>query len=77
MPLKACGLFCIWLFSSQNLHRVWAACDVRNHASYRVMESWVCDGRHFFKKDVLHKGEWRDSYLYAVLAEEWDSASHA
>ena len=25
-----------------------------------------------FKKDVLQKGEWRDSYLYAVLAEEWN-----
>ena len=22
------------------------------------------------RKDVMEKGEWRDSYLYAVLAEE-------
>jgi [ribosomal protein S5]-alanine N-acetyltransferase len=24
-----------------------------------------------FQKDVFQKGEWRDSYLYAILAEEW------
>jgi RimJ/RimL family protein N-acetyltransferase len=24
-----------------------------------------------FRKNVLQKGEWRDSYLYAILAEEW------
>jgi RimJ/RimL family protein N-acetyltransferase len=30
----------------------------------------------FFKKDLIQKGEWRDSYLYGVLAEEWDSSLH-
>ena len=58
-------------FSSLNLHRVWATCDVRNHASYRVMEK-LGIREALFKKDVLQKGEWRDSYLYAVLAEEWE-----
>jgi len=24
-----------------------------------------------FRKDVMEKGEWRDTYLYAILAEEW------
>jgi [ribosomal protein S5]-alanine N-acetyltransferase len=27
-----------------------------------------------FQKDVFQKGEWRDSYLYAILAEEWQVA---
>jgi RimJ/RimL family protein N-acetyltransferase len=64
-------------FSSLNLHRMWATCDVRNRASYRVMEKLGMRREALFKKDVLQKGEWRDSYLYAVLAEERDSASHA
>lgn len=64
-------------FSNLNLHRVWASCDVRNHASYRVMQKLGMRREGLFKQDVLQKGEWRDSYLYAVLAEEWDSASRA
>jgi len=63
-------------FSSLNLHRVWATCDVRNHASYRVMEKLRMRREGHFHQDVLQKGEWRDSYLYAVLAEEWNSMSH-
>jgi len=58
-------------FVQMNLHRVWATCDVRNHASYRVMEKLGMRREAEFRKDVLQKGEWRDSYLYAILAEEW------
>jgi len=61
-------------FSNLKLHRVWATCDVRNHASRRVMEKLGMRREGHFKKDVLQKGEWRDSYLYAVLAEEWESS---
>jgi [ribosomal protein S5]-alanine N-acetyltransferase len=64
-------------FSSLDLHRVWATCDVRNHASSRVMEKLGIRRETLFKKDVIQKAEWRDSYLYAVLAEEWHSASLA
>ena len=63
-------------FANLNLHRVWATCDTRNYASYRVMEKLGMRREGLFKKDVLQKGESRDSYLYAVLAEEWDSAPH-
>ena len=58
-------------FTKLGLHRVWAICDVRNHASYRVMEKLGMRREAWFKKDVWQKGEWRDSYLYAILAEEW------
>jgi RimJ/RimL family protein N-acetyltransferase len=64
-------------FSNLDLHRVWATCDVRNNASVRVMEKLGMRREGLFKKDVMQKGEWRDSYLYAVLAEEWDSLLHA
>jgi [ribosomal protein S5]-alanine N-acetyltransferase len=64
-------------FSDLNLHRVWATCDVRNRASWRVMEKLGMRREGHFKKDIFQKGEWRDSYLYAILAEEWRRASSA
>jgi RimJ/RimL family protein N-acetyltransferase len=30
-----------------------------------------------FRKDVLQKGEWRDSYLYAILEEDWRRSREA
>jgi ribosomal-protein-alanine N-acetyltransferase len=51
------------------LHRVWATCDVRNVASWRVMEKVGMRREAVFRRDVLQKGEWRDSYLYAKLEQ--------
>jgi len=58
-------------FKSLSLHRVWATCDTRNVASRRVMEKIGMRREAHFVKDVFQKGEWRDSYLYAILADEW------
>jgi len=60
-------------FAVLQMHRVWAICDQRNRASYRVMEKLGMRREGEFKKDVWRKGDWRDSYLYAILAEEWTS----
>jgi [ribosomal protein S5]-alanine N-acetyltransferase len=61
-------------FLKLGVHRMWASCDARNHASYRVMEKLGMRREALFQKDVFQKGEWRDSYLYAILAEEWQAA---
>lgn len=58
-------------FRYAGLHRVWATCDPRNRASYRVMEKIGMRREAHFRRDVFEKNEWRDSYLYAILAEEW------
>jgi [ribosomal protein S5]-alanine N-acetyltransferase len=58
-------------FREVGLHRVWATCDPRNRASYRVMERLGMRREAHFRQDVMEKGEWRDSYLYAILREEW------
>jgi [ribosomal protein S5]-alanine N-acetyltransferase len=58
-------------FRQLDLHRVWATCNPRNHASYRVMEKLGMRREGHFREGAMEKGEWRDSYLYAVLAEEW------
>ncbi|HEY1428037.1 MAG TPA: GNAT family protein [Candidatus Tumulicola sp.] len=57
-------------FEVLGLHRIWATCDTRNVASWRVMEKIGMRREAFFRRDVLQKGEWRDSYLYAALREE-------
>ncbi len=58
-------------FRVLELHRVWAGCDVRNIGSWRVMEKVGMRREGEFHKDILQKGEWRTSYRYAVLEEEW------
>jgi ribosomal-protein-alanine N-acetyltransferase len=58
-------------FNALKLHRVFATCDVRNVASWHVMERLGMRREAEFRKDVFQKGEWRNSYLYAILESEW------
>ena len=54
------------------MHRVTATCFVDNVASWRVMEK--LDMRremHTTRDALLRTGEWADTYMYAILAEEW------
>jgi RimJ/RimL family protein N-acetyltransferase len=61
-------------FRHLKLHRVWASCDVRNSASYRVMEKLGMRREATFLNDIRQKGEWRSTHVYAILAEEWLAA---
>ncbi len=58
-------------FESLALHRIWATCDVRNAASARVLAKLGMKREGHLRHDVRRKGEWRDSYLYAILETEW------
>jgi len=58
-------------FEVLGLHRVWATCDVRNAGSWRVMEKLGMRREAACLRDVLQKGEWRDSYHYAIVEDEW------
>ncbi|MFI4966935.1 MAG: GNAT family N-acetyltransferase [Caulobacterales bacterium] len=60
-------------FGTLGLHRVWATCDVQNVGSRGVMEKLGMRREAHFRHDVLVRGAWRDSYLYAILADEWIS----
>ncbi|MGD0957024.1 MAG: GNAT family N-acetyltransferase [Candidatus Acidiferrales bacterium] len=42
-------------FRKLNLHRVWATCDIRNRASYRVMEKLGMRREAHFRKKRLRK----------------------
>ena len=60
-------------FEELDLHRIVATCDVRNVGSFGVMEKLGMRREGHFRRDREFKGEWRDTFLYAVLAEEWSS----
>jgi RimJ/RimL family protein N-acetyltransferase len=58
-------------FEVLGLRRIWAECDVRNAGSYGIMEKLGMRREAHFRQDKLARDGWRDSYLYAILAEEW------
>lgn len=62
-------------FGQLALHRIWATCDVGNQASARVLEKLGMRREGHLRQNARRKGEWRDSYLYAILEPEWRSES--
>jgi RimJ/RimL family protein N-acetyltransferase len=54
-------------FNDLKLHRIWATCHVDNRASARVLEKCGMQREGQLRKNMLQRGAWRDSYLYAVL----------
>jgi RimJ/RimL family protein N-acetyltransferase len=58
-------------FDVLNGHRVFATCDTENLASARVLEKLGMRREAHFREDTRIRGRWRDSYLYAVLEQEW------
>jgi len=60
-------------FSEMSLHRIWATCLPENPASARVLEKAGMRKEGFLVKNLRIHGEWRSSFLYAILAEEWSS----
>lgn len=65
-------------FEKLKLHRVIAKCNVDNHGSYRVMEKIGMRREAHFRKASYGRDNgnygWYDSYLYAILEEEWAAA---
>lgn len=58
-------------FKELGLHRTWATCSTANVGSARVVEKLGMRREAHLRADVNIRGRWRDSYLYAVLANEW------
>ncbi|HWF01887.1 MAG TPA: GNAT family protein [Caulobacteraceae bacterium] len=57
-------------FAELRLQRIWATCNARNAASWRVMEKLGMSREGLMRQDRWIKGEWRDTLLYAILAED-------
>ena len=58
-------------FRELGLHRIWADCDPRNVASWRVLEKLGLRREAHLRQNARIKGEWVDSLLYAILDREW------
>lgn len=58
-------------FTTLGLHRVWATCDVLNVGSYGIMEKLGMRREGTLRQDQNVRGRWRDTHVYALLAEEW------
>jgi len=58
-------------FAAWELERIWATADAENEASWRVMEKCGMKREGVIRHHLLVRGAWRDSVLYAILAEEF------
>ncbi|MAK81869.1 MAG: hypothetical protein CMJ17_08330 [Phenylobacterium sp.] len=58
-------------FETLELHRVWANCDARNAASVRLLEKLGMRQEGAMLKDRKVRDGWRDTHLFALLADEW------
>lgn len=58
-------------FDHYGVHRVTAQLDVRNHRSAALCERLGMRREAHKRRDYWSKGEWTDSFEYAVLADEW------
>lgn len=61
-------------FGELRMHRVWAQLDPRNLASARVCERLGMRLEAHFREDFWFKGEWGDTSVYALLADEWQQS---
>ena len=69
MPEAANTLIELALLQS-NIYRVWAVCDLENHASTRVMEKIGMQKEGILKKWIVHpniSSKPRDCYCYAAI----------
>ena len=63
-------------FEQLGLHRIFAICDPCNVASWRVLARAGMRREGHLLEDRWQKGQWRDSYLYAILEREWERVQH-
>jgi ribosomal-protein-alanine N-acetyltransferase len=56
-------------FKNLKMHRIFATCDVKNTASNRVLRKAGMKWEGTFRKNMLQKGKWRDTHLYAILSK--------
>lgn len=68
----ACALLALG-FGPLALHRITAECDAENRASAHVLEKIGMRREGRFLENALCRGEWRDSFFYAILEHEWHS----
>ncbi len=71
LATQAAGLLLAHAFGPLALRRVCLTCDVANRGSRRVAEKLGMRREGRLRAFMLHRGEARDHYLYAILAAEF------
>ena len=67
--------FIAFAFDRMGLHRIFARTGADNTRSWLLMEHLGMRREAHFRQSHRFRGEWRDEYVYAILAHEW-SAKH-
>ncbi|NVB36366.1 GNAT family N-acetyltransferase [Pseudenhygromyxa sp. WMMC2535] len=62
-------------FDTLGLHRIWGDIDPRNPASARVLEKQGMRREAHLRENWWLSGEWCDSWIYALLEQEWRGRS--
>lgn len=62
-------------FSKQGLHRIFATCDPANAGSKKVLQKTGMMWEGTLRENLRMKDGWRDSLIYGVLEQEWQSRS--
>jgi RimJ/RimL family protein N-acetyltransferase len=68
---EAVQLMVDYLFLLRDIPRIQAVTDVRNKASQKVLEKADFKIEGAIRKCYFVRGQWKDSYLYSILREEW------
>ena len=68
---EAVNIMVDYLFLSKESRRIQAQTDLRNVASQKVLEKVGFKKEGTLRKNFFRRGEWRDTYLYSILREEW------
>ncbi|GKW46034.1 GNAT family N-acetyltransferase [Planococcus sp. NCCP-2050] len=68
---KAADQVLQFAFNGQKLHRVFATCDPRNTASYKVLEKLGMSKEGRLRENIQLRDGWRDSFVYSILEQEW------
>jgi [ribosomal protein S5]-alanine N-acetyltransferase len=61
-----------YFFTSLNIHRIYATCDVRNTESKLLLERIGMTQEGLMRDDVRLTDGWRSSYLYAILSNDFN-----
>ena len=59
-----------WALAQEDIYRVWATCDIENHASARVLEKAGMQREGILRRYTVHpniSAEPRDSYCYSAV----------
>jgi ribosomal-protein-alanine N-acetyltransferase len=75
LMLEAVNLVVPYSFDALGLHRIEAACIPENKRSIRVLEKARFQREGLLRSYLRINGSWQDHYLYALIAEDFTSAS--